>query len=418
MIRVNEIVRLFGERIFLLHAGQATPYREFFDRVKTSARELAGLEMPSNRALRLELDWSLDSMTRLIACFQNRTNVFAGHLMPLHGWEPFLEASPLLVLRTAGTTGAPRHVVHSVGRFIRSFALKESSPLRQLILYPADHMAGMDAFMRAIHTGGTLVVPVDRSPRSIAKAIEEERVEALPATPSLLQFLLLSGEWEGRDLSSVKVIPHGAEPMAPALRERLQAAFPRARLRQRFGMTEVGTLPVREDPEDPAALFLDGQPGEYAWRVESGELSIRTPNGSLGTLEEGPGMASPESWFRTGDLAEMTPRGSIRILGRRQFMINVGGVKVIPEEVEALLLEHPNVRDVLVSGTPNPLTGQAVAAQVILGEPMDPGSLIRAVRRTALGRNLPLAYVPTRIEVVDHLEKSPTGKRVRHTLNS
>jgi acyl-coenzyme A synthetase/AMP-(fatty) acid ligase len=198
--------------------------------------------------------------------------------------------------------------------------------------------------------------------------------------------------------------------MPPALRERIRAAFPKARLLQRFGLTELGPLPVREDPADPQALFLD--PGESEWKVEDGELLIRSPARMLGTLEDGP-VSGSTTWHATGDLAELTKRGSIRILGRREAVINVGGQKVIPETVEALLLDLPQVRDVAVTGVPNPLTGQAVCARVVFAGPPDSMALLRAARLAARERGLSIAHVPTKVEPAESIDRTAIGKRAR-----
>lgn len=321
-----------------------------------------------------------------------------------------MDESPLVILRTGGTTGAPRHVVHAASRLFGGYRVQERPPVRLMVLYAAHHIAGLDAFFQALHRGSTLVVPADRRAASIADALDRYRVEVLPATPTFLQFLLLSGELAGHQLDSVTTIPHGAEPMPPALRERIRTAFPNARLLQRFGLTELGALPVREDPEDPQALLLDSE--VVHWKVDNGELFIKCPTRMLGTLEDGP-VGEGSAWHATGDLAEETGRGSVRILGRREAIINVGGEKVIPETVEALLLDLAQVRDVAVSGIPNPLTGQAVCARIVFEGPPDSMALLRAARLAARQRGLSIAHVPTKVEPVDALDYTSVGKRSR-----
>ncbi|HSH08895.1 MAG TPA: fatty acid--CoA ligase family protein, partial [Oceanipulchritudo sp.] len=248
------------------------------------------------------------------------------------------------------------------------------------------------------------------APDAVARAITHYQVQILPATPTYLNFLLLSGALDGQKHACVRAIPHGAEPMPPGVRQRLRVVFPNVRLVHRFGMTELGALPVRPDPEEPDALFLD-EPG-YSWKIVDGELWIKSPTRMLGTLEAGV-LVESDGWHRTGDLAEATPRGSIRVIGRREGLINVGGEKVLPERVEALLLEQPAVLDVAVEAIDNPMTGKAVSARVIFAGDPDPMSLLRAVRVAAREKGLSLAHVPTRIVPVEHLEKTAIGKRPR-----
>jgi acyl-coenzyme A synthetase/AMP-(fatty) acid ligase len=410
MIDLQKIRAEFGNRCLFRGSGAPVDYAAFIDLVDLKRKEFSAAAGPGAQLFPHRLEWTAGAFAGLLARFLLGQNVFAGSPVPIGGLEPFLEKAPLLVLRTGGTTGDPRHVVHAADTLLSPYRIEPRPPTRLLILYAADHIAGIDAFFQALHRGSTLVIPSSLAPRDLADCLVSEQVQILPATPTFLQFLLLSGELEGRDLSQLTAIPHGAEPMPPALRGRIREAFPNARVLQRFGMTELGALPVRPDPDCPEALFLEES--GYAWKVEDGELLIQSPTRMLGTLEDGP-VDSGNAWHRTGDLAEATPRGSVRILGRREALINVGGAKIVPEIVEAMILEQPCVRDVAVSGMPNPLTGQALRAQVIFeGEP-DLQGLMKALRLAAREKGLSLAHVPTRIEAVSGLDKTAIGKRAR-----
>ncbi|NDV61622.1 long-chain fatty acid--CoA ligase [Puniceicoccales bacterium CK1056] len=408
MIDLQKIVAAYGDRCLFAGPRQSIDYRTFLELVEARSKALSDSSSQPIHFHRLE--WRADSFADLLARFLAGQSVVLGNSSTLSGFELFAASAPLLILKTGGTTGEPRHVVHSVNTLLTPYALEERPQNRLLVLYAADHIAGIDAFFQALHRGSTLVIPSSMNAKALASCIEEQSVQVLPATPTFLQFLLLSGELEGRDLSSVTTIPHGAEPMPAALRQRISAHFPNARLLQRFGMTELGALPVRADPEYPDAMFLD-EPG-YDWKVEDGELLIKSPTRMLGTLEEG--LADPESvWHRTGDLAEKTPNGSIRVLGRREALINIGGTKVVPEVVEAMILEQPGVRDAAVSAIPNPLTGQALCAKVIFAGEPDVQGLMKALRQASREKALSLAHVPTRIEAVTELAKTAVGKRLR-----
>lgn len=418
MIDLAAIVRTCGSRCLFSETGGSVGYASFAALVDSKRRQWASDAGPGHGLVAHQLEWKADAFAGLLARFLLGQNVLLGSAVPAAAparLSPFLGQSPLLVLRTGGTTGDPRHVVHSVASLLSPYHPEMRPPVGLLVLYAADHIAGLDAFFQAFHRGSTLVVPPSLAPRDLAHCIESQRIQVLPATPTLLQFLLLSGELEGRELGAVTTIPHGAEPMPPALRERIAKAFPNARLLQRFGMTELGALPVRADPAAPEALFLDSV--DYAWKVEDGELLIQSPTRMLGTLEDGP-VDPASTWHRTGDLAEQTPRGSIRILGRREALINVGGSKIVPEIVEAMILEQPGVRDVAVCGIPNPLTGQALCAQVIFAGEADPHGLMKALRAAAREKCLSLAHVPTRIEAVAELDKTAVGKRARPRVKS
>jgi acyl-coenzyme A synthetase/AMP-(fatty) acid ligase len=405
MISLDPIVGRYGDRtLFLSHDG-AVSYRQFQQKVETIAQGL-----PDNPCGQVQLDWSADAFARLLATVMKGGIAILAESCPAEGLGAFKGAAPLLVLRTGGTTGAPRHVVHSINSLMDRYRVLERPEQRLVVLYGADHIAGLDAFFQALHRGATLVVPDGRDAHSVVQAIEQHQVDVIPATPTFLQFLLLGGSLDNRKLSSVKAIPHGAEPMPHALRLRLKVVFPNARLLHRFGLTELGALPVRVDDEDPDALFLDE--AGFDWKVEEGELWIKSPSRMLGTIEEGP-VEPGQHWHRTGDLAELTPRGSVRILGRREAIINVGGEKVIPEQVETLILGQDGVLDASVCGVPNPLTGQAVTAKVVFAGEPDSMGLLRALRSAIREAGLGLAHVPTRIEAVESIAKTATGKRSR-----
>ena len=408
MIDLEKIASVYGERILFSGPKHTINYQSFHELVEAKRGDIRG--QPVTALNLLTLDWSPDSFADLLARFLERQSILLGSEFPETGLDAFEAQGPLFILKTGGTTGEPRHVVHSVETFLSPYSLQDRQPSRLLVLFAPDHIAGIDAFFQALHRGGTLVIPPDMSPGAIVASIMEEKVEVLPATPTFLQFLLLSGELEGLDCSSVTTIPHGAEPMPPTLRQRLMKVFPNARLLQRFGMTELGALPVRPDPDYPEAMFLDE--GAYQWKVVEGELQICSPTRMLGSLEDGP-VEQGSEWHATGDLAEETPNGSIRVLGRREAMINIGGTKIIPELVESMILEQDGVLDAAAHAVPNPLTGQALCARVIFeGEP-DPHGLMKSLRRVAREKGLSLAHVPTRIEAVGELHSTGVGKRLR-----
>lgn len=417
MIDWPAILKRYAERVLFREAGRSVTYENFGGLLETERERLRRSGPGTGTLVPLGLEWDPESFAAFLAHLLEGRNVILGDGVPDGaGVAPFLKHAPLIVLRTGGTTGTPRHVVHAFASLAAPYVIQERPPVRLLVLYAADHIAGLDAFFHALHRGSTLVLPESRLPGSIAGAIQRDKVEVLPATPTFLQFLLLSGDLESRDLQSVRIIPHGAEPMPASLRERVQAAFPQARLVQRFGLTELGALPVKPDPDDPQALFLgcdaEADDPEYGWKVVDGALLIRSPTRMLGTLEGGP-VRERDTWHDTGDLAEVTERGSVRILGRRESVINVGGFKVIPETVESLLLARPEVRDASVYGIPHALTGEAVAADVVFRDEPDPLGLAGKLRNDVRVANLSLAHVPTRITPVEQLGHTASGKRSR-----
>lgn len=408
MIALKDIVEQFADReLFITPKGVVT-YREFGEMTMDSDG-LVGASLFGG------LNWNPGAMAGLVTSLLKHEVTLLCSLPESANLKPFLENQPLLVLKSGGTMGEPKHVVHSVDRLFGKYEILDRPCSRNLILFEADHIAGLDAFFQALHRGATLVFPDSRDAFGIVQAIQDFEVEVLPATPTFLQFLLLSGALEEKVLKSVKTIPHGAEPMLSELRRRIQRAFPRARLVQRFGLTELGALPVKEDPMDPSALVLEG--AGYSWKIEDGELLIQAPTRMLGTLEDGP-IAEPDGWHHTGDFAEFSASGSVRILGRRETMINVGGSKVLPETVEDFLLHQEGVLDVAVYPEPSLLTGQAVAADIVFEQDPVPAIWLRGLRKRAIIHGLELTHVPTHVRPVKQIQLNRIGKRLRRSVKT
>jgi acyl-coenzyme A synthetase/AMP-(fatty) acid ligase len=403
MLDWNQIKGRFGDRPLLL-GHRALSYGEFLDSVENDALNVVG-DLP----VLLNLEWDATKLGRLLGAFRAGRDVVLvpGLELERSDLDPFRKGGPLIVLASGGTSGQARHVVHDAARFLSRYAPLGRPPRRQMFLYAAGHLAGLDAFLQAFHRGASLVIPAGTG-EGVGIAIESEKVQVLAATPSQLQLLMLSGAFAHFDCASLEAVVYGAEPMPAPTLQRLREQLPKVQFEQRFGMSELGTLPVRSDPEDHTALYLDPP---HRWKVEDGELYLSTTGRMLGTLQDGP--LPEEGWFATGDLAEQTPQGSIRILGRLNTQINVGGLKVLPERVESVLLEIPGITDACVRGEPDPLTGQRLVAELVVSAELDITKLRALIRRHCVSVGLPLAAIPSKVKLVDSIERTVLGKRQR-----
>lgn len=312
-----------------------------------------------------------------------------------------------LILFSSGTSGTPKVVLHRFDPLALAHLARPARPRRIVATLGFDHIGGIDVLLGVLASGSTLVVPTGLDPVAVAECIERARAEVLPASPTMLSLMLASGAVEERDLSSLRVIAYGAEPMPPALLARVRAAFPGARVEQRFGTSETGALRTR-DSGGPLFFRIDDPDTE--WRVESGELWIRSPRTMLGYLS-GPGdRLTAEGWYRTGDLVEAGPDGTLRITGRASEVINVGGEKVLPAEVEAHLLTIPGVEACHVRAEPHPLTGSVVAADIVWSDAPTPAEA-RARVRVALTGKVEPHKIPVRIRNVPSIGMTDRGKR-------
>ena len=318
---------------------------------------------------------------------------------------------PGLILATGGTTGVPKLVLHDLTALLATVPVKQSVGRRIMPLMRFDHIGGLDMVWRALGSGHVLVAPpAELAPEAVAAVIERHQVEVMPATPSFLNLMLAAEVHRSCSLSSLRVVPYGAEPMPVGLLARLGSALPKVEFVQRFGTSETGALPVSESG---AGLLLGDDSAGFQWKIVAGELWVRSPARALGYLSGAPGGFDADGWFRTGDLAERLPDGAVRVLGRCEELINVGGEKVLPAEVEAVLQEHPQVVDCRVHAERNALLGQVVAVELVWrGAETDVVVVKRSLHEFA-GARLPRHKLPASVRLVAAVETTRNLKKTR-----
>lgn len=317
------------------------------------------------------------------------------------------DGNPGLLLFSSGSTGTPKAALHDLARLLAKYRVPRQR-FRTLVFLLLDHIGGVNTLFYTLSNGGAVVLSADRSPAAVCDAIETHRVELLPTSPTFLNLLLLSGEVSRRDLSSLRLITYGTEPMPASTLELACKSLPHARFLQTYGLTEVGIL--RSQSRDSKSLWVRIGGEDFEWKVVEGRLWIRAKSAMLGYLNA-PSPFDAEGYLDTGDLVEVDGEW-IRFLGRKSDVINVGGNKVHPAEVESTLLQMEGVTDVVVRGQPNPLTGQIVLATVQLntGETADQFKLRM---RQFCGDRLASYKIPARVQITDKPVYSARFKRVR-----
>lgn len=301
---------------------------------------------------------------------------------------------PGLILFTSGSTGASKAALHDFSRIWNRCARAERKMGSTLVFLMIDHIGGINTLLHVLLCGGTAVFPMDRSVAGVCRAIEAHRVELLPTTPTFLNMLLLSDHRNGFDMSSLRMITYGTEPIPPTTLLGVKRAFPHVRCKQTYGMTEIGILPTRSEADDSVWLKVGG-PG-FETRVVEGVLWIRAETSMLGYLNA-PSPFDAAGWLNTGDLVE-TRAGMLRIRGRSSELINVAGEKASPTEIEDVILQVDNIDDVVVTPKSNPITGQVVVAVVRLRSEEDHRAVAARVRQHCL-RLLSPYKVPALVQV-------------------
>lgn len=301
-----------------------------------------------------------------------------------------------LLLFSSGTTGESKAALLSLPRLLGDFRAS-SRPRRTLQFMALDHIGGVNTLFRTLIGGGTVVTEPQRTPKHACEAIDRHGVQVLPTTPTFLNMLLLSGAHEDHDLSSLELITYGTEPMREVTLAHAAEVFPQVRFKQTYGLTETGILPTRSIASDSLRMDVGGR--GFGTRVRDGVLWIKSPSAMLGYLNA-PSPFDEDGWLNTGDAVEVAEDGTLRVLGRLSALINVGGEKVSPAEVENVLLRAGNVSDVIVTGRPNAVTGHIVMATVELIEPEERRALNKRLRQFCTA-HLPPHKVPAVIAVAD-----------------
>ena len=185
---------------------------------------------------------------------------------------------PGLVLFTSETSGDPKAAVHDVFQLVKKYRTRR--PAWRIVAFLLfDHIGGINTIFHTLANGGTLITVDDRSPDGVCAAIERHRAEVLPASPTFLRLLLLSAAQDRFDLSSLRVINYGTEPMTQATLTRLEQAFPNVRLQQSYGMAEVGILRSRSRDNGSLWVKLGGEGVQT--RVVDGTLQVKSGSAML-----------------------------------------------------------------------------------------------------------------------------------------
>jgi acyl-CoA synthetase (AMP-forming)/AMP-acid ligase II len=371
--------------------------------------ERAAIVVPLSDAVRAERDAFLriaEVQARLVA----HTGWEATRL-PVSVRNPLMRrlsesSTPGLVLFSSGSTGESKASLHDMAALLEKFKVRRHR-LRTLVFLLLDHIGGLNTLFYTLSNTGTIVTVERRDPDVVCAAIEEYGVELLPTSPTFLNLLLISEAFKRHDLSSLKRITYGTEPMPQGTLERLHEILPRVELQQTYGLSEVGIL--RSKSKDSASLWVKVGGEGFETKVIDGLLWIRARSAMLGYLNY-PDPFDPDGWFNTEDMVEVDGDW-VRIIGRKSELINVGGEKVYPSEVESVLMEIPGVRDVTVRGERNPLTGSIVTARFHL-EGLAPQDFKRVVREFCRGRLAPYK-IPVKIEVADQPQYSLRFKKMR-----
>lgn len=317
-----------------------------------------------------------------------------------------------LILFSSGSTGRPKAMIHNFNRLLTSYLERRAKHISFLVLLMFDHIGGLNTLLNCLSMGAKIVIPNSRDPEHICQLIEKFKVDILPTSPTFLNLLLISGHYENYDLSSLKMITYGTEPMPESLLLKLKQTFKKVKFLQTFGTSETGIAKTSSKSSTSTFIKIDDPNQEY--KVVDGELWLRSKTQILGYLNHSNESFTEDGWFKTGDLVEETEDGFIKIIGRNKEIINVGGEKVLPSEIESVVMELPDVEDCLVYGKSNAITGQMVVANVLCkAEAEKTEKEVKRQIKAYCQEKLDPYKVPAKVQLVDKIKYSERGKKVR-----
>jgi len=334
---------------------------------------------------------------------------------------------------TSGTTGNPKGVIHSHNTTLSTCRtlnadMHVTADEVFLIYLPLGLNWGYLTLVQAVMAGARAVLLDQFSARAALELIQRERVTYIPTAPASIIAMLNDRELGRFDLSSLRVIiTGGASCPIETIRE--FRARMRGHLIELYGMLETGFHTYTRLDDDPETvtgtvgtvssglgLRLIDEFGRDVAEGAEGEIAALGPSVHLGYHKNPAANAelfTADGWFRTGDLGQFDGAGNVKIVGRLKEMINRGGKKFFPREIEEILYTHPKILHAAIVGVPDPRLGERNCLCVI----PRPGQTLTLDEAVGYLRDSVATYkLPETIEIFDELPFTPTGKIQRHVL--
>jgi acyl-CoA synthetase (AMP-forming)/AMP-acid ligase II len=316
-----------------------------------------------------------------------------------------------VVIFTSGTSGKPKGAAHTWRSL--SAGIKRDpkfASTRWLLTYGMTRFAGLQVLLQSFLNGGCLVIPESSEIEETAQLIEKHGLANVSGTPTFWRKLLTGTTEKQRARMPLKQITLGGEIVNQAVLNALRSAWPKAQITHIYASTEMGVcFSVRDGLEGFPALFLTSVPNGLSFKIQEGELFIQSPRAMHGYLNR---SKIPDEWFATGDLVEL--RGDrVFFLGRKSHIINVGGSKVYPAEIEEQIAQVPGVLHVRVFGQRSSFAGQLVAAEVVPIPQMNCDEIRNRIMQHCATTLTPYKR-PRLINFVTELKETGSQKLVRH----
>jgi len=358
----------------------------------------------------------------------------SGRMKPVDAAD-IAATDPFLLLYTSGTTSSPKAVSVTFNHFL-SNARMCASELgitendRILCLAPYTHLYGLYALQLGFSAGAAACLLDVFTPAGLIEIIKEAAPTVLIAGPAHISPCMQQNLFEGVDLSSIRLAILSGTTVPVSLSSAFEKILPRGKVLQAWGMTELqfGACSRPTDPSDirfgtigrstpGTELRVANAEGELVPPGERGELQVRGCSlfsGYVGNETATRGSFTSDGWLRTGDLAAMDREGNVRLGGRTKELINRGGVKFNPTDMEIAITGHPAIAQVAIAPLPDEILGERASCFVIL----KPGTSLSfdGLKDYLAKMNFAKFTWPEHFVVVEEMPMTPTRKVMKAEL--
>ena len=340
------------------------------------------------------------------------------------------------IIFTSGTTGAPKGAMTTHGQNVQVFesftdAIGMNETDRYLIVNPFFHSFGYKAGWLSCLIKGAAIFPLAVfDPKDVLRRIERDKITVMPGAPTIFQTLLSHPDLSKHDISSLRVATTGATTIPVDLIRRMHEELGIDDVFSAYGLTEsTGVVSLCQKGDDfktiattcgrslpGTELRIVNDAGEDIPRGEEGEIWVRGFHVMQGYLDDEAATAetiTDEGWLKTGDIGLQNAEGYIKVTDRKKDMVIVGGFNVYPAEVEKSLLQHPQILDVAVTGTPDERLGEVTHAHIVSSDEITEEDIIVWSRE-----HMANYKVPRQITFHESLPRNASGKVQKFLLKA
>lgn len=433
----------FENKISIIYKNQTYTYLQLLLQIQKIEKNILP-QIKKNEVVAIDSDYSFESIALLFTLYKNRNIIvpitsvakseikekieesYCDKVVKIVDEKYFIENvviykekheiiktlqeknSSGLILFSSGSTGKPKAMIHNFDNLINSYKDKKEKSLNMVIFLMFDHIGGLNTLLNILSIGSTMIIPENRNPDDICKLIQDYKITVLPSSPTFLNLILMSNSHKKYNLSSLKMVTYGTETMPDSLLSRLKDIFPKIKFLQTFGTSETGIANTKSKSSNSTFMKIEDLDLEY--KIVENELWLRSKTQILGYLNSSMDSFTKDGWFRTGDLVETLEDGYIKIIGRNKEVINVGGQKVLPSEVESIILSMKEIDDCMVYGEKNIITGETVICDVVCKDEIQN---IKVLIRKFCKDKLDNYKIPTKVNIVDKTNFTHRFKKIR-----